>query len=189
MKDTFPWVVYDANQDMVYCFRCRRYPTFANRQIFLHIGCGSGGRYCRDSLVHNTSKEHYCCSLQFEKDYSNPQYVELIKAAVQRNVVQISEKFFSALQCLLNTSFFVAHEEMALRRFASLCELQKKNGVQFGDQYKNDKGCKTFISHIAQVEKGKIQSTVSDSRFISIIIRWIYWFWYSRVRNCVCQIC
>ena len=110
----------------------------------------------------------------FEKVYSNPQYVEPIKAAVQRNVVQISEKFFSALQCLLNKSFFVAHEEMALRRFASLCELQKKNGVQFGDQYKNDKGCKTFISHIAQVEKGKIQSTVSDSRFISIIIRWIY---------------
>ena len=99
---------------------------------------------------------------------------EPIEAAVQRNVVQISEKFFSALQCLLNTSFFVAHEEMALRRFASLCELQKKNGVLFGDQYKNDKGCKTFISHIAQVEKGKIQSTVSDSRFISIIIRWIY---------------
>lgn len=178
MKDTFLWVVHDA------------YPTFANRQIFLYIGCGSGGRYCRDSLFHhNTSKEHYCCSLQFEKDYSNPQYVEPIKVAVQRNVVQISEKFFSALQCLLNTSFFVAHEELALRRFASLCELQKKDGVQFGDQYKNDKGCKTFISHIAQVEKGKIQSTVSDSRFISIIIRWIYWFWYSRVRNCVCQIC
>lgn len=41
MKDTFPWVVHDANQDMVYCFRCRRYPTFANRQIFLYIGCGS----------------------------------------------------------------------------------------------------------------------------------------------------
>lgn len=85
-------------------------------------------------------------------------------------------------------SFFVAHEELAFRRFLSLCELQKSNGVQFGEQYKNDKWYKTFISHIAQVEKGKIQSTVSDSRFMSIIIRRIYWFWYSRARNCACQI-
>ena len=68
-----------------------------------------------------------------------------------------------------NTAFFVAHEELAFRKFAGLCELMKKNGVQFGEQYKNDKGCKTFISCIAQVEKGKIQSAVSDSRFMSIL--------------------
>lgn len=41
--------------------------------------------------------------------------------------------------------------------------------MQFGEQYKNDKGCKTFISYIAQVEKGRIQSAVSDSRFMSIL--------------------
>ena len=67
------------------------------------------------------------------------------------------------------SAFFVAHEEPAFRKFAGLGELQKKNGVQFGEQYKNDKGCKTFISYIAQVEKGKIQSAVSDSRFMSIL--------------------
>ena len=168
-KETFPWVVHDANQDVMYCSTCRRYPAFANLQSSLYIGCGSGGKYRIDSLVHhNASKEHYRCSLQFEKD-SNPQYVEPIKAVVQRNVVQLSEKCRSALQCLFNTAFFVAHEELAFRKFAGLCELQKKNGVQFGEQYKNDKGCKTFISYIAQVEKGKIQSTVSDSRFMSIL--------------------
>ena len=59
--------------------------------------------------------------------------------------------------------------QVSARKFAGLCELQKKNGVQFGEQYKNDKGCKTFISYIAQVEKGKIQSAVSDSRFMSIL--------------------
>lgn len=94
-------------------------------------------------------------------------FVEPIKAAVQRNVIKLSEKCRSALQCLFNTAFFVAHEELAFRKFAGLCELQKKNGVQFSDQYKNDKGGKTFISHIAEVEKGKIQSAVSDSRFMS----------------------
>ena len=79
------------------------------------------------------------------------------------------EKCRSALQCLFNTAFFVAHEELAFRKFAGLCELQTKNGVQFGEQYKKDKGCKAFISYIAQVEKGKIQFAVSDSRFMSIL--------------------
>ena len=153
----------------MYCSICRRYPAFANLQSSLYIGCGSGGKYRIDSLLHHkASKEHYRCSLQFEKE-SNPDYVESIKAALQRNVVKLSEKCHSALQCLFNTAFFVAHEELAFRKFAGLCELQKKNGVQFGDQYKNDKGCKTFFNHIAQVEKGKIQSAVSDSRFMCIL--------------------
>ena len=76
-----------------------------------------------------------------------------IEAAVQRNVAQLNEQCCSALQCLFNTAFFVAHEELAFRKFAGLCELQKKKCVHFGDQYKNDKACKTFIRFIAQVEK------------------------------------
>lgn len=128
-KDAFPWVVHDANQDVMYCSICRRYPAFANLQSSLYIGCGSGGKYRIDSLLHHkASKEHYRCSLQFEKE-SNPDYVEPIKAAVQRNVVKLSDKCHSALQCLFNTAFFVAHEELAFRKFAGLCELQKKNGA------------------------------------------------------------
>ena len=45
---------------------CSRYPTFANLQSSLYIGCGSGGKYRIYSPVnHNVSKEQYCCSLQF----------------------------------------------------------------------------------------------------------------------------
>lgn len=96
-KETFPWVVHDANQDVMYCSTCRRYPAFANLQSSLYIGCGSGGKYRIDSLVHhNASKEHYRCSLQFEKD-SNPQYLEPIKAVVQRNVVQLKVSFCTSV--------------------------------------------------------------------------------------------
>ena len=96
-KETFPWVVHDANQDVMYCSKCRRYPAFANLQSSLYTGCGSGGKYRIDSLVHhNTSKEHYRCSLQFEKD-SNPQYLEPIKAVVQRNVVQLKVSFCTSV--------------------------------------------------------------------------------------------
>ena len=66
-KETFPWVVHDANQDVMYCSTCRRYPAFANLQSSLYIGCGSGGKYRIDSLVHhNASKEHYRCSLGWQ---------------------------------------------------------------------------------------------------------------------------
>ena len=114
--------------------------------------------------------------------------MEPIKAAVQSNVVQLSQKCRSALQCLFNTAFFVGHQELAFRKFAGVCELQKRNGVQFGDQYKNDKGCKTFISNIAQVEKGKIQSAVSDSRFVSTLSDVSTVSGIVEQKNCVCQI-
>ena len=71
-KDTFPWVVHDANQDVMYCPICRRYPAVANLQSSLYIGCGSGGKYRIKYLVHHEAAI-YCCSLQFEKD-SNPAY-------------------------------------------------------------------------------------------------------------------
>ena len=81
-KDTFSWVVHDANQDVMYCSA-----AFAKLQSSLYIGCGLGRKYPIDSFVHhNVSKEHCHCLLQFERD-SNPQYVEPIKAAVLRNVV------------------------------------------------------------------------------------------------------
>ena len=44
-KDTFPWVVHGANQDVMYCSICRRYPAFANLHCSFYIGCGSGGEY------------------------------------------------------------------------------------------------------------------------------------------------
>ena len=71
-KDTFLWVVHDANQDVMYCPICRRYPAVANLQSSLYIGCGSGGKYRIKYLVHHEAIIH-CCSLQFEKD-SNPAY-------------------------------------------------------------------------------------------------------------------
>ena len=66
-KETFLWVVHDVNEDVMYCSICtgRKYPSFANLQSSLYIGCGSGGKFPIDSLVHhNVSKEHYSCSLQ-----------------------------------------------------------------------------------------------------------------------------
>ena len=54
-----------------------------------------------------------------------------IEAAVQRNVAQLNEQCHSALQCLFNTAFFVAHEELTFRKFAGLCELQKKKMCTF----------------------------------------------------------
>ena len=69
-----------------------------------------------------------------------------IEAAVQRNVAQLNEQCCSALQCLFNTAFFVAHEELAFRKFAGLCELRKKNGVQFGSSTRMIKDAKHLLA-------------------------------------------
>lgn len=81
-QDTFPWVVlvHNVNQDVMDCSisYVEGIPPLQIYKVFLYIGCGSGGKYCINSLVHHhASKEHYCCSLQFEKD-SDPAYLYVL---------------------------------------------------------------------------------------------------------------
>ena len=91
-KETFLWVVHNVNEDVIYCSICRKYPSFANLQSSLYISCGSGGKYRIDSLIHhNVSKEHYSCSLQFEKD-SNLQYMEPIDLFTSSHIELIQFK-------------------------------------------------------------------------------------------------
>ena len=57
-KDTFLWVIHDANQDVIYCsisYVESIPPSVANLQGSLNIGCESGGKYRIDSLVHHNA--------------------------------------------------------------------------------------------------------------------------------------
>ena len=69
----------------------------------------------------------------------------------------------------MNTAFFVGKEELAFRKFGSLCDLQEKNGVKMESMYRNEKMCSQFIASIADVEKEKTKREVRETRFLSLL--------------------
>ena len=63
-KDTFLWVINDANQDVMYCSISYMYvesipPSVANLQSSLNIGSEPGGKFRIDSLVHHNASNQF----------------------------------------------------------------------------------------------------------------------------------
>ena len=51
-KDTF---LFEPRCDVLFHIICRRHSVIANVQSSLNVGCESGGKYYRDSLVHHNA--------------------------------------------------------------------------------------------------------------------------------------
>ncbi|XP_033758057.1 zinc finger protein 862-like [Pecten maximus] len=80
--------------------------------------------------------------------------------------------------CNMRKDTLTAHDQNKKHKFCidrsisdkrELCSLQAKNGVDMGSMYRNDKGCKTFIEHIANSEIEKIKKDVMESRYFSVL--------------------
>ena len=81
----------------------------------------------------------------------------------------IDEKNKHHLGVLMNTAFFVSKEELAFRKFGSLCDPQAKNGVKMKSIHCNEKMCGQFIASIADVEKENTKWDVRKTRFLSLL--------------------
>ena len=69
----------------------------------------------------------------------------------------------------LNTAHYIAKENLAFQKYASLCDLQAKNQVDLGPNYRNPKACKTFVSAIADTEWNEIRNELQGARFFSVL--------------------
>ena len=65
-----------------------------------------------------------------------------LEKCVQAQVTKLNQELESILTSLTNTAFYVAKKKVAFDAFSSLCELQEKNGLNLGTQYRSDKSCK-----------------------------------------------
>ena len=89
----------------------------------------------------------------------------LVKSAINK----IDNEAASRLNRLFNTAFFTANENLAFSKFKGLCDLQEKNGLDLGSQYRNDKACKQFVESIAEVEKERAKKEIESARFLCVL--------------------
>ena len=70
---------------------------------------------------------------------------------------------------LFNTAFFTANENLAFSKFKGLCDLQEKNGLDLGSQYRNDEAYKQFVESIAEVENERAKKEIESDRFLCVL--------------------
>ena len=80
----------------------------------------------------------------------------------------MSDAMEDKLLKLFNTAFYVASREKPFSDFSSLLDLQRKNGVCLGEQYKSDMQCKLFIGYIADQMKDNLLGAIAAAHFIMI---------------------
>ena len=90
---------------------------------------------------------------------------KLFKAAFSKR----DQETEARLHKLFNTAFYIANENLAFSKFKGLCDLQEKNGLDFGSQYKNNKACRDFVENIAVVEKERSQEEIENARFLCVL--------------------
>ena len=115
-----PWVKFDEKNNEIFCIVCRKYPTVADKASTLYIGINGSSTtgFRRDSLAsHEKSHSHYFC-FQWAKNEEKP-----VQAPLQQISHKIDKESKEKLEKLFNTAHLVAKENLAMAKFAILCDL------------------------------------------------------------------
>ena len=91
-----------------------------------------------------TSGEHGKCLNKWKVDKEN---ADKPLATMMKTIsAKPDEETKSRMERLFNTAHYVAKEVLAFKKFTGLCDLQEKNGLDIGNNYRNRMKCKEFVS-------------------------------------------
>ena len=62
---------------------------------------------------------------------------------------------------LFNTACFISKDNLSFAKFPELYRLQMKNGLDLGETYLNDHGCKEFIQAISSVMRNDLNNMIT----------------------------
>ena len=142
-KNIYPWLGHDASSDVMYCKVCRNYPKLVDITSPLYRSTGGNGKYRLETLKsHNGSGTHLKCvnSSQMDQGEADEPLPKQFTAAFSKSDQETKAR-------LHNTAFYIARENLTFSKFKGQCNLQEKNGRDFGNQYKNDKASRDFGKH------------------------------------------
>jgi len=159
----FPWVAFQKEKNIMICQECQAHPDIADKSSALFKGTSN---FRKDALVsHNTSVKHSRC---LERSLAN-KHGSKLSNMYERYVTKLDISAQTKMQHLFNTAFCVAKEALPFKSFEWLCNLQTKNGLDLGNSYINDKGCKSMIQSISALQTDNNKKSVLKARFISVL--------------------
>lgn len=136
--------VYEERTNKMHCSTCRKYPELTDKSSPMYIGCGDGVQgFKRETLTaHSKSHHHVLCHTRLPNDQNQedrPLEIFLFFRRLENNHKQGLKKLF-------NTAHYITNENLSSQKSASICDLQVKNKVDLGSNYRNPKADFDFDS-------------------------------------------
>ena len=174
-KSSFSWLGFEVDEcnsvSNIWCSVCRKYKDriISARNYSPKYIDGTTNIKLDMVKTHDRSDQHkLALRISLEDSGNRPgpsQESALVKAfSVQEKGTR------DKLVKLIETSYFIAKEELPFALFPKIVDLEKKHGVDLGNSYTYDKACGDFIDCIEQVEVNKLGETIANSKYFSILI-------------------
>ena len=115
----------------------------------------TGGELLSSSNVlhHARSEQHKHSMMLLKKEQAQSKGLDPTSyAPIARALSRVSEEERARLKRKFDVAYFVANEKLSFKKYAGICDLEKRHGMDLGTTYMNDVACKTFIHFIAEAE-------------------------------------
>jgi hypothetical protein len=124
----------------------------------------STDNFKKDTLdYHNGNKAHKRAEDIFNANNSTSQ------SKAEEIITSLNESVMNRLNILFNACHALVLANRSFTDFVWMMELNRKNGLDVGNTYINDKSASTFIHFISESERIKIREEVGKAKFISLI--------------------
>lgn len=139
--------VDDSKPKVMKCQICNDYPVFADKSCSLYVGTSA---FRKDTLTaHWKSGSHRRCEEQRKTDERKK--LETTGSASSSSsgpllscVRKMEREQEDKRKKLINTVYFICKHEMPFADFPRLIELQEVNGLDMGNFYRSDNGCRRY---------------------------------------------
>ena len=91
-------------------------------------------------------------------------------APIARALSRVSEEERAWLKRKFDVAYFVANKKLSFNKYAGICDLEKRHGVDLGITYMNDVACKTFVHFIAEAEQQQLGDILAKAEFFSLLM-------------------
>ena len=100
-------------------------------------------------------QEHLLCVKHWFQELDNPQAAvgpsqAFADTPIGPSLLKLDESQRKRLESLFNTAYSVVKAGKPFSDYELICEIQVKNGLDLGENYRNINGCKAFAASIAQ---------------------------------------
>ena len=155
----------DRNMRMV-CTVCKRYPQIADtKSPFFN---GSTNFRLDPIKKHDKSQLHNACCRE-DRRIQNVAGPPLNETAIGAGLLRMQAKERDVYRRLFRTAYAVVRRCKPFVDYEYICSLQRKNGIDLGTNYQNDKSAADFTKHIAETIRQQTADEAEKARYISIL--------------------
>ena len=83
---------------------------------------------------------------------------------------RLSDDEKAKLEKKFDIAYFIATENLPFTKYAGICALESKHGVDLGSAYMNEIAGKTFCHYIAETKRSELKSLISTVKFFSVLM-------------------